>query len=68
MHGHMNIKSSVFIMCCVDSRLVHYQIPGRHTTSVSESVPFQQIRVKYCLNVRAVMRVQTLLNVLYFNP
>ena len=52
-------------MCCFDSRLVHYCILGRHTTYVSESVPFQQILVKR-LNVRVVMKVQALLNVLYF--
>jgi len=52
-------------MCCVDSRLVHYCILGRHTTYVSEIVPFQQILVHH-LNVRVVMKVQTLLNVLYF--
>jgi len=52
-------------MCCVDCRLVHYRILGRHTTYVSEIVPFQQILVKRS-NLRVVMKVQTLLDVLYF--
>jgi hypothetical protein len=48
-------------MCCVDSRLVHYCILGRQTAYVSGSAPFE-----CCLNMRVGMKVQTLLNMLYF--